>query len=160
MSLVSSFIWQVALLITQISWLLGSSGLRHQRGMVVWPRVTLFGQVTIRWAGDFLGSRQDGWAWGGLVAPPTPPAPASPPPSGSSAAFGRESSGLQATWEAAAFEGGTPTLLGAAQNPRTLPLRCRLLWRQERLLRLRHDRRLLWIRYSLLREQRRCLWWW
>lgn len=92
MNLVSSFIWQVALLITQISWLLGSSGLRHQHGMVVWPHVTLLGQVTIPWAGDFLGSRQNGQAWGGLVmVPPTFPAPASPPPSGSSAACGKKS---------------------------------------------------------------------
>lgn len=67
--------------------------LRAQTSM--WPRVTLLGQVAIPWAGDFLGSRQDGWAWGGLVAaPPTLPAPTSPPPSGSSAAFGKESKGL------------------------------------------------------------------
>lgn len=92
MNLVSSFIWQVALLITQISWLLGSSGLRHQHGMVVWPHVTLLGQVTIPWGGDFLGPRQNGQAWGGsMVVPPTSPAPASPPPSGSSAACGKKS---------------------------------------------------------------------
>ena len=95
MNLVSSFIWQVALLSTQISWLLGSSGLRHRHGMVVWPHMMLLGQVTIPWASDFLGSRQNGQAWGGLVmVPPTFPAPASPPPSGSSAACRKESRGL------------------------------------------------------------------
>lgn len=115
----------------------------------------------IAWAGHFLGSRQDGWAWGGLVVvPPTLPAPTSPPPSGFSAAFGKESKWFaRLPGRQQGLDGGTPALLGSSTGGQgsgvlgCLPLRCCLLWRQERLL--LHDRRLLWICCSFLREQRR-----